>query len=138
MTAKIRTLGPGSFKIVGTENGRDFSADLTKSQLNPSTSSDDPTTYLDGSEDVNTSTAWTFDATVGDDFSADGLSVWLFDHQGEKLAAEFIPNNDAEIKWTFDVTITPVAVGGDVKSKNTNDISLPATNVAHKTNTPTS
>ena len=73
MAGKIRTLGPGIFKITDTENGRDFSADLTKAQLNPSNSSDDPTTYLDGSEETNTTTTWTFEGTVGDDFSED---VW--------------------------------------------------------------
>jgi hypothetical protein len=88
MAGKIRTLGPGIFKITDTENGRDFSADLTKAQLNPSNSSDDPTTYLDGSEETNTTTTWTFEGTVGDDFSEDGLAVWLFDHKGETLPAQ--------------------------------------------------
>ena len=35
MAGKIRTLGPGIFKITDTFDGRDFSADLTKAQLNP-------------------------------------------------------------------------------------------------------
>ena len=56
MTGKIRTLGPGIFKITDGATGHDFSADLTKAQLNPSNSSDDPTKYLDGSEETNTST----------------------------------------------------------------------------------
>ena len=63
MAGKIRTLGPGIFKITDTTNGRDFSADLTKAQLNPSNSSDDPTTYLDGSEETNTTTTWTVSYT---------------------------------------------------------------------------
>lgn len=105
MTGKIRTLGPGIFKITDTENGRDFSADLTKAQLNPSNSSDDPTTYLDGSEETNTTTTWTFEGTVGDDFSEDGLAVWLFDHKGETLPAQFVPNTNGKIQWTFNVTI---------------------------------
>ena len=75
MAGKIRTLGPGIFKITDTANGRDFSADLTKAQLNPSNSSDDPTTFLDGSEETNTTTTWTFEGTEGDDFSEDGLAV---------------------------------------------------------------
>lgn len=136
-TSKVRTLGPGTFRITDAKNGRDFSADLTKAQLNPSNSSDDPTTYLDGSEEANTSTTWTFDATVGDDFTDEGVAAWLFDHQGETLAAEFVPNKAGTIKWTFDVTVTPVAVGGDVKSKNTNDLSFPAVNVQHAKNTVT-
>ena len=131
MAGKIRTLGPGIFKITDTENGRDFSADLTKAQLNPSNSSDDPTTFLDGSEETNTTTTWTFEGTVGDDFSEDGLAVWLFDHKGETLPAQFVPNKNGKIQWTFNVTIAPIAIGGDVKSKNTNDLSFAVTNVAH-------
>ena len=102
-----------------------------KAQLNPSNSSDDPTTYLDGSEETNTTTTWTFEGTVGDDFSEDGLAVWLFDHQGETLPAQFVPNKNSKIQWTFNVTVAPIAIGGDVKSKNTNDLSLAVTNVAH-------
>lgn len=104
---------------------------MTKAQLNPSNSSDDPTTYLDGSEETNTTTTWTFEGTVGDDFSADGLAVWLFDHKGETLPAQFVPNTNGKIQWTFNVTIAPIAIGGDVKSKNTNDLSFAVTNVAH-------
>lgn len=131
MAGKIRTLGPGIFKITDTSDGRDFSADLTKAQLNPSNSSDDPTTYLDGSEETNTTTTWTFEGTVGDDFSDTGLAVWLFDHKGETLPAQFVPNKTSKIQWTFNVTIAPIAIGGDVKAKNTNDLSLAVTNVAH-------
>lgn len=131
MSTKIRTLGPGIFKITDTSNGRDLSADLTKAQLNPSNSSDDPTTYLDGSEETNTTTTWTFEGTVGDDFSDDGIAVWLFDHMGQTLPAQFVPNKTGGIQWTFDVTIAPIAIGGDVKSQNTNDLSLAVTNVAH-------
>lgn len=131
MAGKIRTLGPGIFKITTNNGDKNFSADLTKAQLNPSNSSDDPTTYLDGSEETNTTTTWTFEGTVGDDFSEDGLAVWLFDHQGETLPAQFVPNKNSKIQWTFNVTVAPIAIGGDVKSKNTNDLSLTVTNVAH-------
>lgn len=68
---------------------------------------------------------------VGDDFSEDGLAVWLFDHKGETLPAQFVPNTNGKIQWTFNVTIAPIAIGGDVKSKNTNDLSFAVTNVAH-------
>ena len=137
MASKVRTLGPGSFNITDEKNGRDFSADLTKAQLNPSNSSDDPTTYLDGSQEANTSTTWTMEGTIGDDFSAEGLSVRCFDHANETLPFEFVPNKTGAIKWTGDVTVTPVAVGGDVKSKNTNDFSFPVTNLKHTAHTPT-
>ena len=76
---------------------------------------------------------------MGDDFSEDGLAVWLFDHKGETLPAQFVPNKTAgKIQWTFNVTIAPIAIGGDVKSKNTNDLSFAVTGVAHTAYTPTS
>lgn len=135
MAGKTRTLGPGTFKITGEgSEAKDFSADLTKAQLNPSVSSDDPTTYLDGSQETNTSTSWTFEGTIGDDFSENGLQAWCFDNDGKTFPFEFVPNKAGGIKWTGDVTVTPVGVGGDVKTKNTNDFSFPVTNLAHTTN----
>ena len=134
-TPKVRTLGPGVFKITDTASQRDFSADLTKAQLNPSNSSDDPVTYLDGSEEGSSTTTWTMEGTVGDDFSEDGLAVWCFDHAGQTLPFEFIPNNTGKIKWTGNALITPVAMGGDVKTKNTNDFSFTVTNLTHTSHT---
>ena len=64
-------------------------------------------------------------------FQRGRLAVWLFDHKGETLPAQFVPNNTGKIQWTFNVTIAPIAIGGDVKSKNTNDLSFAVTNVAH-------
>ena len=130
MAGKIRTLGPGIFKITDTENGRDFSADLTKAQLNPSNSSDDPTTYLDGSEETNTTTTWTFEAPWA---TTSARTVWPSGSrpQGRDAAGPVVPNNTGKIQWTFNVTIAPIAIGGDVKSKNTNDLSFAVTNVAH-------
>lgn len=42
-----------------------------------------------------------------------------------------MPNANGKIQWTFNVTIAPIAIGGDVKAKNTNDLSFAVTNVAH-------
>lgn len=138
MATKTRILGPGSFKITDETNARDLSADLTKAQMNPSNSSDDPVNYLDGSQETNVTTTWTFEGTVGDDFTEGGLATWLFDHAGDTLPCEFIPNKSGGVKWTFDATIAPVAIGGDVKSKNTNDLSFAITNLKHVAYTPAS
>lgn len=138
-TEKIRTLGPGSFKIKtgsgSSSTDKDLSADLIKAQLVPSNSTDDPTTFLDGSELTSTTTNWTFEGTVMDDFTAGGLAEWLFDHAGETLDAVFIPANKATSEWDLKVTITPIGIGGDVKAKNTQDLSFPVTNLTHKTRT---
>ena len=66
---------------------------------------------------------------------SNSLSLWCFDHAGETLPFEFVPNIKGGIKWTGNVEISPVSVGGDVKSKNTNDFSFPVTNLQHATYT---
>lgn len=126
--SKIRTLGPGTLKGTDT-GGRDFSADVTKVVLTPSTSTDDPITFLDGSEEVSTSTTWTLEATVQDDYSTDGVNNWCLANAGQKVPMQFKPTNAGGSTYTFDATITPVAIGGDVKAKNANDISWPITNL---------
>ena len=133
MAGKIRTLGPGIFKITDTENGRDFSADLTKAQLNPIEQQRRPDHLPRRIRGGRTPRQHGRSrGTVGDDFSEDGLAVWLFDHKGRDAAGPVRPRTiPAKIQWTFNVTIAPIAIGGDVKSKNTNDLSFAVTNVAH-------
>ncbi|MEQ6137945.1 hypothetical protein ABKP74_03310 [Bifidobacterium breve] len=131
MATKIRTLGEGKLNITDTTNARDFSGDVTKAQLVASNSSEDPVNFLDGSQETSTTTTWTLEGTIGDDFGSDSLSLWCFDHAGETLPFEFVPNIKGGIKWTGNAEISPVSVGGDVKSKNTNDFSFPVTNLQH-------
>lgn len=129
--AAIRTLGPGKLTITDTGKGRDFSAQVTKVQLAASNNTDDPINFLDGSQDTSTSTDWTLEGTIVDDFDADNLSAWCFDHAGEQMPFEWVPNAKGKIKWTGNVNVSAVSIGGDVKSKNTNDFSFPVTDLRH-------
>lgn len=129
-TAKIRTLGPGVLKSTDSTLTRDFSADVTKVMLNPSNSSDDPVNFLDGSQEVNTTTSWTLDATVMDDYTQGGINDWCLANAGKKIAMQFKPTNDTKaMGYTFEATITPIGIGGDVKAKNTQEISWPISNL---------
>lgn len=137
-TAKIRTLGPGVLKSTDTTLTRDFSADVTKVMLNPSNSSDDPVNFLDGSQEINTTTSWTLDATVMDDYTDGGINNWCLTNAGKKIAMQFKPTNDTTVMgYTFDATITPIGIGGDVKAKNTQEISWPISNLQNVPNTAT-
>lgn len=128
--AKIRTLGPGVLKSTDTTLARDFSADVTKVMLNPSNSSDDPVNFLDGSQEINTTTSWTLDATVMDDYTNGGINNWCLANAGKKIAMQFKPTNDTTaIGYTFNATVTPIGIGGDVKAKNTQEISWPISNL---------
>lgn len=100
-------------------------------QLAASNNTDDPINFLDGSQDTSTSTDWTLEGTIVDDFDADNLSAWCFDHAGEQMPFEWVPNDKGKIKWTGNVNVSAVSIGGDVKSKNTNDFSFPVTNLSH-------
>lgn len=137
-TAKIRTLGPGVLKSTDTTLTRDFSADVTKVMLNPSNSSDDPVNFLDGSQEINTTTSWTLDATVMDDYTQGGINEWCLTNAGKKIAMQFKPTNDTTVMgYTFEATITPIAIGGDVKAKNTQEISWPISNLQNVPNSAT-
>ena len=134
-TAKIRTLGPGVLKSTDSTLTRDFSADVTKVMLNPSNSSDDPVNFLDGSQEINTTTSWTLDATVMDDYTAGGINNWCLVNAGKKIAMQFKPTTDTTVMgYTFDATITPIGIGGDVKAKNTQEISWPISNLQNLPN----
>lgn len=134
-TAKIRTLGPGVLKSTDSTLTRDFSADVTKVMLNPSNSSDDPVNFLDGSQEINTTTSWTLDATVMDDYTTDGINNWCLANAGKKIAMQFKPTTDTTVMgYTFDATITPIGIGGDVKAKNTQEISWPISNLKNLPN----
>lgn len=131
--AKIRTLGPGSLTIGETGKEQNFSADVTNVTLTPDTSTDDTLSFLDGTEEGGAqTTTWTLEGTIKENYSNTGLQTWCLDHSGETLPFAFVPNNSAELKLTGNATVSPVAFGGDVKSKNDVDFSFAATNVAHE------
>lgn len=134
-TAKIRTLGPGVLKSTDSTLTRDFSADVTKVMLNPSNSSDDPVNFLDGSQEINTTTSWTLDATVMDDYTQGGINDWCLTNAGKKVRMQFVPTKETgAMAYEFDATVTPIGIGGDVKAKNTQEISWPISNLQNVPN----
>lgn len=125
---KIRTLGPGVLKSTDTTLARDFSADVTKVTLTPSNSSDDPVTFLDGSQEISTSTTWTLEATVMDDYTTNGINQWCLANSGKTIAMQYTPSKETgTMAYTFNATIMPIGIGGDVKTMNTQDLSWPIT-----------
>ena len=131
-TKKLRTLGPGVLKSTDTTLARDFSADVTKVLLNPSNSTDDPVNFLDGSQEINTTTTWNLEATVMDDYTVEGINAWCLANAGKQVAMQYQPiaeKGSNAMGYTFTATIMPIGIGGDVKAKNTQDISWPITNL---------
>ncbi|WEV47013.1 hypothetical protein OZX62_01565 [Bifidobacterium sp. ESL0690] len=130
--AKIRTLGPGQLIIGEDGQEKKFDADCTKAALTPKTDTDDSNTYLDGHDEAGAQkTNWTLEATIKEDFSKDGLSVWCFDNAGKSLPFKFIPNKEGSLGFTGDALIAPVGFGGDVKKQNDQDVSFAVSNLEH-------
>jgi hypothetical protein len=125
MAVKSHTLGPGSLAI-GAVGPRQFGAQLTKCLLSPSTTSEDDVHTLSGDvvlgEDT---TVWELSGTLLQDYDLLSLEAYCFEHQGEILAFAFTPSDDHHQAWTGSVKIRPVAIGGDVKKKNSSDFKFP-------------
>lgn len=128
-TSKIRTLGPGVLKSTDSKLAIDLSSDVTKVSLTPSNSSDDPINYLDGSQEINTSTTWTLECTVQDDYTTGGINNWCLDNAGQTIPMRFVPSYDGEVAYQFDATVTPIGIGGDVKSRPAQELSWPIANL---------
>lgn len=121
-----RTLGPGSLTVGVPASSREWGGECSKAALVPSTSSEDALAMLDGSEisgeDTNT---WALEVTVTDNFDFDSLQNFCIANAGKELPFVWVPNNDGGSSYSGTVKIRPIKIGGDVKKKNTNDVSMP-------------
>lgn len=57
----------------------------------------------------------------------DSLSLFLFEHEGESVPAEFSPRSGSGPSFTSTLTITPGAIGGTVNSYATTSVTLGST-----------
>ncbi len=125
MVAKSHTLGPGSLSI-GEVGPRQFGAQLTKCLLSPDIKTDDDVYTLDGSVvDGEDTITWTLAGTLLQDYDLDSLEDYCLEHASEKLAFVFVPSDAHHRTYSGVVKIRPVAVGGDIKKKNTSDFTFP-------------
>lgn len=137
MADKIRTLGPGSLVISSDADQYRLDVDCTSVELAPDNSSEDPDTYLDGHEEGGELTVtWKLSGSIGEDYSMNGAQVYCLNHSGKTKHAKFIPNTKGSVQLDMDVTIAPIAFGGDVKTRNKKDFEFAATNVKATAYTP--
>lgn len=124
-------MGPGTLKFdVG--GSMDVSCQITKGTITPVVNVDttEAIAVLCGEEipeEEEVDYRWTLDATVVQDITAVGFVAWTWTNKGLTKTFEFIPNTAAARKITGSVRIDPVTLGGDVKTRNTSDLSFPLT-----------
>lgn len=124
MPVRSTTLGPGVLEFGETGSLMDFSCQVTAVTVSVEADRDDPTPTLCGDNLVGESTYnGTLEATIVQDLERDGVVAWSWEHKGETVPVRFIPSTVAGAEVTGSVVVDPISIGGDVKVRNTSDIS---------------
>lgn len=124
MPVRSTTLGPGVLEFGETGSLMDFSCQVTAVTVSVEADRDDPTPTLCGDNLVGESTYnGTIEATIVQDLEKTGVVAWSWEHKGETVPVRFVPNSAAGAEVTGSVVVDPISIGGDVKVRNTSDIS---------------
>lgn len=103
----------------------DFRKHLSKVELTPSSSSTSWTGLgLNTHTDSSTAT-WVANLTYVQDWdSAESLSRYLYDHEGETETFEFRPRSGSGPTFAVEVVIAPGAIGGAVNAYGETSVAL--------------
>lgn len=128
--ATASKLGPGLLTFGATGSAKEFGGVTSECYLEPEYDKDDDTPVLDGSEvDGDETVKWTLKFTKFQDYSAESLDLWLFQHQGETMPFTFVPSKEGKLQAKGKVKIRAGKLGGEVKKKNNAELELPAFDV---------
>lgn len=124
MPVRSTTLGPGVLELGEVGTLMDFSCQVTAVTVSVEADRDDPTPTLCGDNLVGeTSYNGTLEATIVQDLDRDGVVAWSWEHKGLTVPVRFIPNQVTGAEITGSVVVDPISIGGDVKVRNTSDVS---------------
>lgn len=125
MPPKSSKLGPGGLTIGRTGSPREFGAQLTKCALTPDTSFEDDLPVLSGETQAgDADTTWELSGTMLQDYDLDSLEDFCFENRLQELPFVFTPSRSGARSYSGVVTIVPITVGGDVKTRNTSDFTF--------------
>lgn len=119
-------MGPGTLKFDVGGTVKDVSCQITSGRVVPTADVEttDAIDVLCGEEipeEEEVDYTWTLEFTVVQDISATSFVAWSWTNKGLTKTFEFIPNTASARKVTGSVRVDPVALGGDVKKRNTSD-----------------
>lgn len=124
MPVRSTTLGPGVLELGEVGTLMDFSCQVTSVTVSVEADRDDPTPTLCGDNLVGETTYnGSLEATIVQDLEADGVVAWSWENKGLTVPVRFIPNQATGAEITGSVVVDPISIGGDVKVRNTSDIS---------------
>lgn len=124
MPVRSTTLGPGVLELGETGTMMDFSCQVTSVTVEVEADREDPTPTLCGDNLVGETTyTGTLEATIVQDLDRDGVVAWSWENKGRTVPIRFVPNQVAGAEITGSIVVDPMSIGGDVKVKNTSDVS---------------
>lgn len=118
---KATKLGPGTLTLGESGDARDLHLLVSNALLEPDISDSDPLVVLSGDELDDSEVNYRLKGEMYQDIE-DGMTsnlVWFWEHDGDVVPFTFRPRNDHDLAWDGELTVRPVAIGGDVKTRNT-------------------
>lgn len=124
MPVNSTVLGPGRLEFGETGTLMDFSCQVTSVTVSMEPEREDPTPTLCGDSLIGESSyTATLEATLVQDLAETGIVAWSWENRGQTMPVVFVPNSAAGAEVTGSVVIDPISIGGDVKVRNTSDVS---------------
>lgn len=120
---KAHSTGPGTLTFGADTAKVDFSGQVSSVKIAPDSDEDDAIDVLSGAQVPGAIRfSSTLEATFLQDFDARGCIAYSWENAGETVDFEFIPATAHGARFTGQVVVQPMEVGGDVRKKNTSDI----------------
>lgn len=119
MTVYAPAIGPGTLTIGTDTELTQFSSQCRSAKLVPNVDKGDPIDVLSGEQAPGDRTE-THQLVVNlqSDFgTVDSKFEWLWEHRGEVQDFVYIPNTALGRRITGQITVEPIEIGGDVKTK---------------------
>lgn len=130
MAARSRKLGPGTLTIGDTTTQISIANRMGSCSIEYEFDEEDDIPVLSGDEIIGEDDeSATLVGTAYQDYVADSLLVFAEVYAGQILPFVFTPVNDDELSWEGSVKVRRLNVGGEVKERNTSDISWPCVGI---------
>ena len=123
MPLQIMEMGAGTLTVGESGTLTDLAIQTKSVKLTPDVDAGKPIHVLSGDTAPGDRTEeWKLEGTFQQDFGfKDSVIEFCFTNRGKTLPFEFVPNNTGNRKVTGKLTIEPVEIGGDVKTKPESD-----------------
>lgn len=122
MSVKSNRLGPGSLKFGATGDEVEFAVGVRECTVEPETEEGDEMYVLSGdSISEGDEDSYVLTGSILQSYDVDSFILWAHTNHGTDVPFKFTPDNDKDFSVTGTVRVRRVAIGGEVKERNTSD-----------------